>query len=104
MQCELQADDQGVQERPQRRGVRLPVVLLGVPPLQRRGPSLLGWLLGNVLGILVDDLDAKTTGSMAYWLCQNGQQAMFGNAIHQVDLGLAHRLVDALVALWNGWR
>lgn len=41
---------------------------------------------------------------MAYWLCQNGQQAMFGNAIHQVDLGLAHRLVDALVALWNGWR
>lgn len=54
--------------------------------------------------ILVDLLDAKTTGSMAYWLCQNGQQAMFGNAIHQVDLGLAYRLVDALVALWNGWR
>ena len=55
-------------------------------------------------GILNDLLYAKTTGLMAYWPCQNGQQAMFGNAIHQVDLGLAHRLVDALAALWNGWR
>ena len=55
-------------------------------------------------GILTDLLYAKMTGLMASWLCQNGQQAMFGNAIHQVDLGLAHRSVDALVALWNGWR
>lgn len=55
-------------------------------------------------GILADLRHAKTTGSMASWACQNGQQAMFANAIHQVDLGLAHRLVDALVTLWNGWR
>lgn len=55
-------------------------------------------------GILTDLFYAKGTRSMASWLCQNGQQAMFGNAIHQVDLGLAYRLVDALVALWNGWR
>lgn len=55
-------------------------------------------------GILSDLLDAKSAGSMAYWLCQNGRQAMFGNAVHQVDLGSAHRLVDALAALWRGWR
>lgn len=55
-------------------------------------------------GILTDLFYAKTTGSMASWRCQNGQQAMFGNAIHQVDLGLAHQLVDSLVTLWNGSR
>ena len=54
-------------------------------------------------GILAELVDAKTTGSMAYWPCQNGQQAMFGTGIHQIDLGSAYRLVDALAALWRGW-
>ena len=55
-------------------------------------------------GILVRLIEAKATGSMAYWRCQNGQQAMFGNGVHQVDLGSAHRLVDGLTSLWHGWR
>ena len=54
-------------------------------------------------GILQDLLDAKANGSMAYWNCQNGIQQVFGTAIHQIDLGVAHRLVDELVALWNNW-
>ena len=55
-------------------------------------------------GVLRELYDAKASGAMAYWTCQNGQQSIFGNAIHQIDLGSAHRLVDALVALWNNSR
>ena len=52
-------------------------------------------------GILVELLAASSNGSMARWMCQNGQQPIFGNAIHQTDVGSANRLLDALVSLWN---
>ena len=55
-------------------------------------------------GILQELWDAKASGSMPYWTCQNGRQGIFGNAIHQIDPGSGHRFVDALVALWNNWR
>ena len=55
-------------------------------------------------GVLADLLESKTSGSMGQWLCQNGQQFIFGTAQHQVDLGSAHRFVDALVGLWVGSR
>lgn len=47
--------------------------------------------------------DAKASGSMAHWACQNGQQQVFGTGVHQIDLGAAHRFVRELVALWNNW-
>lgn len=55
-------------------------------------------------GVLAELLESKTSGSMGQWLCQNGQQFIFGTAQHQVDLGSAHRFVDALVGLWVGSR
>lgn len=58
---------------------------------------------GMFRGILQELVDAKASGSMADWSCQNEQQPMFGIAIHQIDIGAAHRLVNDLVALWNNW-
>ena len=55
-------------------------------------------------GILAELLKSRSNGSMAQWMCQNGEQRIFGNAIHQTDLGSANRLLDALVNLWNNWR
>ncbi len=55
-------------------------------------------------GVLRDLWDAKNSGAMAHWTCQNGQQEIFGNELHQIDLDSACRCVDALVALWENWR
>ena len=55
-------------------------------------------------GVLQELYDAKASGSMAHWTCQNGQQPIFGNAIHQIDVASAYRFVGALVAFWNNWR
>ncbi len=54
-------------------------------------------------GILVELLESRSNGSMAQWMCQNGEQRIFGNAIHQTDLGSANRLLEALVSLWDNW-
>ena len=55
-------------------------------------------------GILSELSAARQNGSMAGWNCQNGQQEMFGNAVHQIGVGAAYACVDALVVLWNNWR
>ena len=55
-------------------------------------------------GILVELLESRSNGSMAQWMCQNGVQQIFGDAMHQTDLGSANRLLDALVNLWSNWR
>lgn len=52
-------------------------------------------------GILAELLESRSNGSMAQWMCQNGQQRIFGNAIHQIDLGSANRILNALASLWN---
>ena len=55
-------------------------------------------------GILRELWDAKSSWEMVHWVCQNGQQGIFGNVIHQIDLDSAYRFVDALAALWDNWR
>ena len=55
-------------------------------------------------GILTELLESRSNGSMEQWMCQNGEQQIFGNAIHQIDVGSADRLLPALVNLWNDWR
>ena len=46
---------------------------------------------------------AKNTGSLAAFVCGNGQQHMFGTALHQTSLESAHVLISSLVNLWNNW-
>ena len=48
-------------------------------------------------------LGAQNTGSLAAFVCQNGQQHMFGTALHQTSLESAHVLIGSLVNLWNNW-
>lgn len=55
------------------------------------------------VGIMQELLDCKANGSMGYWNCQNGQQRIFGNEVHQIDLETAHQVVDALVKIWDDW-
>ena len=47
--------------------------------------------------------DAKKTGTLASFVCQNGQQKLFGPALHQADLASAWRAIDDLANLWNRW-
>ena len=54
-------------------------------------------------GVLTDLLAARQNGSMAGWTCQNGQQQMFGTAVHQIRVAAAYACIDALVDLWNEW-
>ena len=53
--------------------------------------------------VLVSLVAAKNSGSMASWRCQNGQQTIFGNEVHQIQLSAAHTFVNSLVGLWNNW-
>ena len=48
-------------------------------------------------------LRAQNTESLAAFVCQNGQQSMFGTALHQTSLESAHVLIGSLVTLWNNW-
>ena len=48
-------------------------------------------------------VDAKNAGTLANFVCQNGQQTLFGPALHQVDLASGWRIVDDLANLWNRW-
>lgn len=53
------------------------------------------------VGILRELSESASGGSMMYWTCQNGQQPMFGNAAHQINVRKAHQVISALVNLWN---
>ena len=44
---------------------------------------------------------AKTDGTLQNFQCQNEQQYMFGNELHQVNLSSARDLIDELIELWN---
>ena len=55
-------------------------------------------------GILTDLLTARQSGTMQTWMCQNGQQQIFGNEVHQIAVAAAYACVDALVDLWNQWQ
>ena len=54
--------------------------------------------------LLAELLTAKANGSMRSWACQNGEQSIFGNATHQIEIGAAERFVEALAALWRNWQ
>ena len=77
----------------------LECLLYNVSPLRYSGT-----LGGMFHGILAELHASSMYGSMTQWSCQNGEQAIFGNAIHQTDLGSANKCVSALVQLWNNWR
>ena len=57
----------------------------------------------SFVGVIEYLNEVGTTGSMADWYCQNGQQKMFGNKSYQVDISEAHQLVNDLIDLWNNW-
>ena len=43
----------------------------------------------------------KLTVTLQKFQCQNKQQYMFGNELHQVNLSSARDLIDELIELWN---
>ena len=52
----------------------------------------------NVVNHLVA---ASNDGTLVSFRCQNAQQPLFGNELHQVDLQSAQGFIRALVDLWN---
>ena len=48
-------------------------------------------------------LRAQDSGSLAAFVCQNGQQQMFGTALHQTRLESARVFISSLVNLWSNW-
>lgn len=59
-----------------------------------------GEIFCNVLNFLNR---AKTDGTLQNFQCQNEQQSMFGNELHQVSIYSAHILIEQLKDLWNHW-
>ncbi len=47
--------------------------------------------------------NARSDGSLASFVCQNGQQKMFGDGEGQISFLKAHSCIDALIYLWNSW-
>ncbi len=47
--------------------------------------------------------NSMNDGTLGSFNCQNGQQLMFGNQPHQIDIHLAHTLINQLVNLWDNW-
>ena len=47
--------------------------------------------------------DASHDGSLANFRCQNEQQNIFGNELHQTNLRDAQILINELLELWNNW-
>ena len=45
--------------------------------------------------------NAKNSGALTAFRSQNEQQRIFGNELHQIDLGSGRALINDLVALWN---
>ena len=66
-----------------------------------RNDRFRGGLASMFVGIVEELLRAKSDGLMASWKCQNSQQRMFGNELHQISVTEAYRMVDALVDVWN---
>ena len=54
----------------------------------------------NVLNYLYQ---ASNGNQLPSFICQNGQQYMFGTNAHQTSIGAAHSFINALVNLWNNW-
>ena len=54
-------------------------------------------------GVLDCLCNARNNGSLAFFICQNRQQEMFGTTEHQTSLRSAELCIDALVDLWNNW-
>ena len=46
-------------------------------------------------------MERKLTARCKNFQCQNEQQYMFGNELHQVNLSSARDLIDELIELWN---
>ena len=47
--------------------------------------------------------NSMSNGTLDSFSCQNGQQSMFGNQLHQVDVSSAQVLINQLVNLWDNW-
>lgn len=58
----------------------------------------------NTFYEVLDFLDtARKTRVLSSFRCQNGQQMMFGEGEHQINIITAHSCIDALINLWNNW-
>lgn len=57
----------------------------------------------TVLGALQYLNTVKNDDSLETFLCQNGRQAIFGTAEHQIDILAGKAFINALSTLWDNW-